>query len=614
MSAQTCPSCLSPAFEGGRCSHCGFNGAEYTAPRTALPLGAVVGKYRIGVMKTSSRQSQIYTGVHTETSTPVIVEEFFPNRAVGRNPGKAEVLPATDDADALQRIQQACLLIEASAQKRPLERVETLRANNTVYSIFKPASGATLSVQCEALADNPVLFRDSNGMPQMTINTLEIPPMPEERPYNPEQGRKVETVSPETVEAGGFDQTPVSEMVMRENRKKLTGWIIAAAAVLVIGLCAAFLTSGPGQDLLRSMGILSTPTPAATDVPTEEPPAELTEVPTEEPTPEPTKPVEDSSRIPAEEFISGIRARLLGNEELTVKMVKTTGEYSPTMTDSKKTTIVEPGKDFTVTGLPRKSEEWLGEYQSSDRKFLCTVIVLNKNLYLAHLGQKASGDAAYTESDFTLLFRYWDRGELLEKYQPLTLSMEDWQKLFDNLKKYPEAELMLKVDGEAIWLSVILSATEGGGSETLSSYEVQRLEESDAAEDEGNQNMIWMPEMDTLPPEEEEPTPTRAKLPINTPTPTPVELKTTKPPETKTTKPPTTKTTKPPETKTTKPPTTKTTKPPTTKTTKPPTTKTSKPPAERTTPAPKTTTPAPKTTTPEPKKTPIPPTDPPPGD
>ena len=158
MSAQICPACLTLKYDQGCCAGCGFNRAEYKAPGTALPLDSVVGKVRIGVIKTASRQSQIYTGVYTETSAPVIVEEFFPSRAAGRNPGSPEVVLASQDAEFVQRFQQGCLLMEATEQKRPLTRREVIRANNTVYGIFEPKAGVSLAAQCESLADYPVYF------------------------------------------------------------------------------------------------------------------------------------------------------------------------------------------------------------------------------------------------------------------------------------------------------------------------------------------------------------------------------------------------------------------------------------------------------------------------
>ncbi len=517
MSAQTCPSCLSPAFEAGHCSHCGFNAAEYTAPRTALPLGAVVGKYRIGVMKTSSRQSQIYTGVHTETSAPVIVEEFFPNRAVGRNPGKAEVLPASEDAEALQRIQQACLLIEASSQKRPLERTETLRANNTVYSIFTPAAGATLAVQCEALADNPVLFRDSNGMPQMTINTLAIPPMPEERPFNAEQGKDHKDTSPETVEAGAFDQIPVSEMVMQENRRKLTGWIIAAAAVLLIGLCAAFLTTPTGQDLIHA--VFPTPTPVVT--PTPEPTPEPTETPTPEPTetptPEPTAPFEESKTpVSAEEFIQSLRIRLLKNRDIQVNMVKNTGTYAPNMVYDDKSITVKPDDELQISGLPNKKDAWLGSYETRGTEYLCTIIDSNGRYYRALLGYRADDAESFSRADFVLLFRTWEGGELLGKHEPLTLSMTDWLDLSEKLEANPDASLKLIVDGETIRLQVF-SETGKDGMNVIQPYDVIRLAEEDDAR-KGERQFSFDPKETEEP---ETPAPTRRPVVNSTPTPTP---------------------------------------------------------------------------------------------
>ena len=530
MSAQTCPSCLSPAFEAGHCSHCGFNAAEYTPPRTALPLGAVVGKYRIGVMKTSSRQSQIYTGVHTETSAPVIVEEFFPNRAAGRNPGKPDVLPASDDPEALQRYQQACLLIEASSQKRPLERAETVRANNTVYSIFPPAAGAALAVQCEALADNPVLFRDANGMPQMTINTLAIPPMPEERPFNPDQGKDRETVSPETVEAGGFDQTPVSEMVMQENRRKLTGWIIALAAVLVIGVCAAFLTSEPGQRLIHT--IFPTPTAVPTATPTAAPTETPTPEPTETRTPEPTPEQEAQTPIAAEAFIRELKVQLLRNQEIRVRMVnKDTKTYSPMMVyeDRSKTATVKPADVLPVSGLPNRKNEWLGCYETQGTEYLCTVMDIDDKYYLANLGHRLKSDqpdAAFTRDDFVLFFYPWERGDL-GKYQQLTLSMTDWWNLFTRLAEDPDMSLKLIVGEDSIRLQVF-SEGEDGGMIVHSSYDVIRLDEKISTE-KGERLFIFYPE-EAEEPDAETPTPTRRPIITNAPT----EKPTAEPTETKT--------------------------------------------------------------------------------
>ena len=178
MSNNICPSCFSRQFDTGRCGNCGFTAAEYKPERTALPLGSIVGAYRIGLMKFNSRQSQVYTAAHNETSAPVIIEEFFPAKVAGRAQNSNEVSLASDNPETVQRFQQACLLIEASSQKRPLKRIETFRANNTVYSVFEPVGTVSVSAQCEMMSDNPYYFRDQNGMPTMTINTLPIPGMP----------------------------------------------------------------------------------------------------------------------------------------------------------------------------------------------------------------------------------------------------------------------------------------------------------------------------------------------------------------------------------------------------------------------------------------------------
>lgn len=240
MSATICPSCLSKSFEAGRCGKCGFTAAEYKPPRTALPLGTVVGSYRIGLMKSNSRQSQVYTAVHTETSAPVIIEEFFPAAMVGRVQGKTEVSLVKEDEDSLQRFQQGCLLLEASAQKRPLKRLESFRANNTVYSVFEPAGTVSVAAQCEMMADNPYYFRDQNGMPMMSINLLTIPPMPKQREYNPEQYKKQAPIT-QPAEDEDFAGRLITENAAERKRKKLLVILAGIAAVLVIGVAVLFI-------------------------------------------------------------------------------------------------------------------------------------------------------------------------------------------------------------------------------------------------------------------------------------------------------------------------------------------------------------------------------------
>ena len=285
MSATICPSCLSRSFESGRCGKCGFAAAEYKPPRTALPLGTVVGKYRIGVMKSNSRQSQIYAAAHTETSTPVIIEEFFPAKVVGRRPDSAEVSLVTDNEEQAQRFEQGCLLLEASAQKRPLNRLETFRANNTVYSVFEPAGTTPIAAQCEMMADYPYYFRDQNGMPMMSINLLTIPPMPALRDYNPEQYKKLAPVTQAADESDAFAGRLITENAAGKDRKKLITILGSIAAALVILVGVGFAT-GTIQRIIEKPTLTPAPelTAALTPEPTEAPTA--TQVPTATPIPE----------------------------------------------------------------------------------------------------------------------------------------------------------------------------------------------------------------------------------------------------------------------------------------------------------------------------------------
>ena len=249
MSSSLCPSCFSRQYEAGRCGKCGFAGAEYKPERTALPLGSVTGTYRIGLMKSNSRQSQVYTAAHTETSTPVIIEEFFPAKVAGRLPNTAEVVLAATDPELTQRFQQACLLIESSTQRRPLKRIETFRANNTVYSVFEPVSTVSVAAQCEMMADNPYYFRDQNGKPMMTINALPIPDMPAERMYDADRYRNERPNTQAADENDRHPQTVIEEATSRNRRQKYIriGSIAAALVLLVTTAGVVIKNAGPRE-------------------------------------------------------------------------------------------------------------------------------------------------------------------------------------------------------------------------------------------------------------------------------------------------------------------------------------------------------------------------------
>lgn len=251
MSATICPSCLSRAFDAGRCAKCSFENKEYKAPRGALQLGSLVGSYRIGVMKSNSRQSQVYTAVHDDTSVPVIIEEFFPGKVAVREQNREEVSLTSGDPGVAERFEQACRMIEASTQKRPLKRIDAVRANNTVYSVFEPVPTASVAAQCEMTADNPYYFRDQNGMPSMTINAMPIPPMPAARSFNPEQFRNPSPVLP-TSEDSGFDNGIITENTGSEKKYNRFLIIGIAAALLVIIVIAVLiigrLSGGSGTD------------------------------------------------------------------------------------------------------------------------------------------------------------------------------------------------------------------------------------------------------------------------------------------------------------------------------------------------------------------------------
>lgn len=215
--------------------NCGFSRAEYRPAPTALPLDTMVGKYRIGVMKATSRQSQIYTGIDVASSAPVLIEEFLPAKMVGRMTDGLCVLPAQSDPQSQQRFQQACRMFETSMQNRPLRKLAVIRANNTVYNVFEPMMNVPADAQCEALADNPVYFRGPDDKPLMTINMLPIPPMPRERAYDP-TGTAAIGVPVRTQMEPNIVQPQVGPKTIVKKKKNKLPIILAAAGVAVIAL------------------------------------------------------------------------------------------------------------------------------------------------------------------------------------------------------------------------------------------------------------------------------------------------------------------------------------------------------------------------------------------
>ena len=384
MSATICPSCLSKSFEAGRCGKCGFTAAEYKPPRTALPLGTVVGSYRIGLMKSNSRQSQVYTAVHTETSAPVIIEEFFPAAMVGRVQGKTEVSLVKEDEDSLQRFQQGCLLLEASAQKRPLKRLESFRANNTVYSVFEPAGTVSVAAQCEMMADNPYYFRDQNGMPMMSINLLTIPPMPKQREYNPEQYKKQAPITQPAEEDDRFAGRIITENEKRQKRNRLiiTLGSIAAALVVLVGV-------GFGTGLVQR---IVDPKPTATPIP------EVTETPKPEPTatttPEPTQAPET---LDAELFAPMLRLIPAKGKELNGIPV-TEGNYDPE--DAELQVLDQNVIPMRVNG----KKDIL--YAIKDELYFI-VQAENEDLYRVYAGKKGENGFTPNEDLMGLGFKLW---------------------------------------------------------------------------------------------------------------------------------------------------------------------------------------------------------------
>ena len=254
MAMHYCPGCMRYLPQTEKCFFCGFKLSEYQTPSTALPIDAEVGRYRTGRMLASNRQAQFYCALQVDTETPVLLEEFFPYTVAGRRRGEAEIVNVPGN----KNFNEACRMFRESRTPRELELVEAFEANGSAYRVYRVSELTPMQQQCQSLVDQPIFFRGTGGRPIMSINGLDIPPMPPKRAYRSNPKRK------------------------GTGKKKVVPLIVGGCAIAALCVGAGlFMTTDLGEKLPWSKPTAA-PTATATAAPTNSP------VPTEEPSAAPT--------------------------------------------------------------------------------------------------------------------------------------------------------------------------------------------------------------------------------------------------------------------------------------------------------------------------------------
>ena len=409
---QYCPRCSRPVKLRDKCTNCGFNPASYKPGDRALPLDARIESYQIGALLTQNRQAQFYAAVDVNNEHRVIVEEFMPYVTMGRAAGSEQASIVKHP----ETVTEAKKLFMTSRQERALPLIQAVEANDTVYRIYDAGEGNVIE-DAEALADDPIVFRDGVGRAKMTINGIPIPDMPPQREFRGKQ----------------------------EKRPASSWWKIVLAVFCALALIAgtwALSRITGGQPLFGTAPtpepviIIVTPepteaptpepteapTPEPTEAPTPEPTAAPTPEPTETPTPEPTEtPTPEPTEAPTPEPTEAPTPE--PTEAPTPEPTEApTPEPIPNITpEIKKIVSVVPNASETIT---YDGQDWLGRVQFELRTEDGNPV--EEGLYVIH---PAKGEQWVNAGDDYVLPAAWielkDPGYELDealKSEPLTIA------------------------------------------------------------------------------------------------------------------------------------------------------------------------------------------------
>ena len=169
-----CPNCMSELTDRN-CSICGYPMVEQASVKEALPVGTLLNnRYELGNALGKSYQSIAYIAYDAAQSQPVIILEFYPKSVVARNGNEVSV------RGNREMFVEASRRYLTSDQVQPLFKLDSFAQNNTVYRVYRmnKSHSARAIEEAEALLDDPILFRNADGKPDMSVNALAIPQLP----------------------------------------------------------------------------------------------------------------------------------------------------------------------------------------------------------------------------------------------------------------------------------------------------------------------------------------------------------------------------------------------------------------------------------------------------
>ena len=161
-----------PVSESG----CQERNVEKKRPERALSPGTPVGECTVGEFLTANRQAIFYAGQYQKES--VIIEEFFPPFSAARQHDGNGIGPVKNP----EVFNRALELFRAAETPERSPLIAVVAENGTVYRIYR-TEGEDAECLAERMSDSPVLFRDRNGKPLMTVTAMPFPELPPVRPY-----------------------------------------------------------------------------------------------------------------------------------------------------------------------------------------------------------------------------------------------------------------------------------------------------------------------------------------------------------------------------------------------------------------------------------------------
>ncbi|MEM1484094.1 PASTA domain-containing protein [Oscillospiraceae bacterium PP1C4] len=144
-----CMGCMSPLFEDGRCSVCGYDEHLPADLNFLPPHSRLTDRYIVGRLANSDPEGAWYVGYDSENETRVWIREYVPSNITRRDHQDFSVCPlASSEAQYKALMADFEDLCRSIRQLSPSEKVipitDMVRANNTMYAIYRYIKTITL--------------------------------------------------------------------------------------------------------------------------------------------------------------------------------------------------------------------------------------------------------------------------------------------------------------------------------------------------------------------------------------------------------------------------------------------------------------------------------------